>query len=392
LTKRAIIIVMDSVGIGELPDASDYGDKGSNTLGNISLQIRGLQLPNLQKLGLGNIAKIPYFPEVMEPEANYGKMAEMSKGKDTTTGHWEMAGIIVKKKFPTFSEGFPADFISKFEEKIGRKVIGNIVASGTEIIQLLGSEHIKTGSPIVYTSADSVLQIAAHEEVVPLDELMDICKKARKMLVGDLQVSRVIARPFLGEEGNFYRTTNRHDFSIEPTEKTVLDRIIESGKSVLAVGKINDIYAGKGITEYLLSKGNMDGIDKTLQYLARDDEGLIMSNLVDFDMLFGHRNNVEGYALALQEFDSRLPEILAALKDEDLLMITADHGCDPTTVSTDHSREYVPLLVYGKRLKKGVNLGVRSTFADIGATIAQYLGIDSLPNGISFLQEIKEEY
>lgn len=391
MSKRVLLLVMDSVGIGEMPDAWEYGDEGSNTLANISTAIGGLRIPNLAKLGIGNITDIPFVPPEKNVIANYGKMNEISKGKDTTTGHWELTGIILDKSFPTFPKGFPENFIRKFEKSIGRQVLGNEVASGTEIIERLGSEHLKTGKPIVYTSADSVFQIAAHEEIIPLDELMNICRIAREMLVDDLRVSRVIARPFIGQMGNFQRTTNRHDFSIEPTGKTVLDSILESDQMVLAVGKINDIFAGRGISEYVATKGNMDGITKTIQYLQRETPGLIFANLVDFDMVFGHRNNVEGYGKALEEFDSRIPEILAALKDEDILIITADHGCDPTTASTDHSREYVPLLVYGHKLKKGVNLEIRNTFADVGATIAEYLGLPSLQEGNSFYKNIKED-
>jgi phosphopentomutase len=380
---------MDSVGIGEMPDSWEYSDQGSNTLVNIAKAVKGLRIPNLVRLGIGNIIDIPNTPPNFNPVANYGKMAQMSKGKDTTTGHWELAGIIMNKAFPTFPSGFPQEFIRSFERRIGREIIGNEVASGTEIIQRLGPEHVRTGKPIVYTSADSVFQIAAHEEVVPLEDLLNICKIAREMLVGNLRVSRVIARPFLGQAGDYQRTANRHDFSIEPTEKTLLDYVIKKNQVVLAVGKINDIFAGRGISEYSSTKGNMDGIAKTLEYLHRDDPGLIITNLVDFDMIYGHRNNVQGYAQALEEFDARLPEILATLKSEDMLIITADHGCDPTTVSTDHSREYVPLLVYGHQLKCGMDLGIRKTFADVGATIADYLGLDPLRHGKSFYKDIK---
>lgn len=390
MTHRVVLMVMDSVGIGEMPDSPEYGDQGSNTLANISKEIGGLKVPNLAQLGLGNITDIPFVPPAVNPSGNFGKMAEKSKGKDTTNGHWEMMGIILEKAFPTFPEGFPSEFIRDFEEKIDRGVIGNEVASGTEIMQRLGVEHVQTGKPIVYTSADSVFQIAAHEKIIPLDELYRICRIAREMLVGDMQVSRVIARPFVGEAGSFQRTTNRHDFSVEPTGKTLLDLLVESQQKVFAVGKINDIFAGRGISETVPTKGNMDGITKTIDYLHRDEGGLIFTNLVDFDMVYGHRNNVQGYADALSELDARLPEILAAMKDEDMLIISADHGCDPTTSSTDHSREYVPLLVYGKRLKKGIDLGVRSTFADTGATIAEYLGIDSLTHGSSFYSDVKE--
>lgn len=387
--KRAILLVMDSVGIGEMPDSREYGDEGSSTLVHIAGEVGELRIPNLSRLGIGRITSIPNILPDPQPTASYGKMAERSQGKDTTTGHWELTGIILKKGFPTFPTGFPPEFIRDFEKRIGRGVIGNEVASGTEIIKRLGPEHVKTGKPIVYTSADSVFQIAAHEEVVSLEELMEICKIAREMLAGDLRVSRVIARPFIGEAGSYQRTANRHDFSVEPPGKTLLDHVLEAKQKVMAVGKINDIFAGKGIGEYVSTKGNLDGIAKTIEYLQRDDPGLIFTNLVDFDMVYGHRNNVKGYAQALEEFDGKLPEILAALKEEDMLIITADHGCDPTTASTDHSREYVPLLVTGQRLKKGIDLGTRETFADVGATIADYLGLEPLPYGKSFYQDIK---
>jgi len=392
MTKRAVVVVMDSVGIGEMPDAWEYGDQGSNTLGNVSHGVGGIQVPNLVRLGLANITDIPFLIPTPNPEANYGKMQEASKGKDTTTGHWELTGIILEKSFPTFPNGFPRDFIKEFEKRIGRKVIGNEVASGTEIIDRLGAEHIKTGSPIVYTSADSVFQIAAHEEIIPLEELYSICKIAREMLVGDLMVSRVIARPFVGSIGSFQRTANRHDYSIKPIGRTVLDNIVENNLIVAAVGKINDIFAGQGISEYTLAKNNMDVIDKTINYIKKDFSGMIFANLVDFDTIYGHRNNVKGYAKALEEFDSRIPEILAELKHEDIFIITSDHGCDPTTASTDHSREYVPLLVYGKTLKKGINLGLRKTFADVGATIAEYLEVGHLSVGESFLNIITTSF
>jgi len=388
---RAILIVMDSVGIGAMPDAAQYGDEGSNTLANISKQAGGLKIPNLQRMGLGNAREIPFVSPQNNPSANYGFMAERSKGKDTITGHWEMTGIILDQAFPTFPSGFPDDFIRRFEERIGRLTLGNEVASGTEIMQRLGAEHVRTGQPIVYTSADSVFQIAAHEEVIPLNELMEICRIARKMLQGDLRVARVIARPFIGETGNYQRTPNRHDFAVDPPGKTLLDRIVEAGQKVLAVGKINDIFNGKGISEHVSSHGNDDGIAKTIKYLRRDDAGLIFTNLVDFDMVYGHRNNVKGYAEALEAFDARIPEITSILKQDDILFITADHGCDPTTVSTDHSREYVPLLVYGPKLKQGVNLGQRACFADLGATIAEYLGVQSIEIGTSFYTELKGE-
>jgi phosphopentomutase len=389
MPRRVIIIVLDSVGIGEMPDAEKYGDLGSNTLGNIARLRGGLHLPHLEKLGLGNINSIIGVPAQPNPEGSFGKMAERSVGKDTTTGHWEMAGVILERALPTFPHGFPQEFIERYELAIGRRVLGNEVASGTEIIQRLGEEHVRTGKPIVYTSADSVFQVAAHEGVIPLAELMQICQIARVMLKDEMQVGRVIARPFLGEVGQFYRTPNRHDFAIDPPHKILMEYVQERGLEVCAVGKIRDIFAGRGITGFVTSKGNMESVNKTLEYMTKVESGLIMTNLVDFDMLYGHRNDVEGYARALGAFDERLPEIYAALLPEDMLIITADHGCDPTRLGTDHSREYVPLLVYGPTLKKGVNLGVRSTFADLGATVAEYLETEPMLNGKSFYAEIQ---
>lgn len=389
MARRVIIIVLDSVGIGAMPDAEEYGDSESNTLGNIARLKGGLDLPHLEKLGLGNIDSITGVLENPNPLGSFGKMAERSVGKDTTTGHWEMAGVILERALPTFPHGFPQKFIERYEQAIGRRVLGNEVASGTEIIQRLGEEHVRTGKPIVYTSADSVFQVAAHEGVIPLAELMRICQIAREMLTDELQVGRVIARPFLGEVGQFYRTPNRHDFAVEPPHKILLEYVQERGIEVCAVGKIHDIYAGRGITDFETTKGNMEGVDKTLDYMTKVESGLIMTNLVEFDMLYGHRNDVEGYAHALHAFDERLPEIYAALLPEDMLIITADHGCDPTRPGTDHTREYVPLLVYGPTLKKGVNLGVRSTFADLGATVAEYLDTEPMLYGKSFYPEIQ---
>ena len=389
MSRRAIIIVLDSVGIGEMPDAGDYGDLGSYTLGNIADFRGGLHLPHLQKLGLGNIEQIMGVPAIHQPEGCYGKMAEKSVGKDTTTGHWEMAGVILERALPTFPNGFPKDFIQRYESAIGREVLGNEVASGTEIIQRLGEEHVKTGKPIVYTSADSVFQVAAHEEILPLSELMRICQIARDMLTDEMQVGRVIARPFLGTVGTYYRTPNRHDFAMLPPHKILLESVQERGLEVCAVGKIKDIYAGRGVTDFVTSKGNMESVDKTLAYMKKVEKGLIMSNLVDFDMLYGHRNDAEGYARALEEFDARLPELYAALRPEDMLIITADHGCDPTILGTDHTREYVPLLVYGLNLLHGASLGVRSSFSDLGATVAEYLGTEQIVNGKSFYAEIE---
>ncbi|KXG77535.1 Phosphopentomutase [Fervidicola ferrireducens] len=386
--KRAILIVLDSVGAGELPDAALYGDEGSNTLANTARAVGGLDLPNLQKMGLGNIIEIEGVPPVAEPEASYGKAAERSAGKDTTTGHWEIAGIILEKPFPVYPHGFPPEVMEEFERRIGTKTLGNRPASGTQIINELGEEHMKTGYPIVYTSADSVFQIAAHEEVIPLEKLYEMCMIAREILKGDHAVSRVIARPFVGTPGNFVRTYNRRDFSLKPPQETLLDKVKKAGMDVFAVGKIWDIFAGQGITKEYHTEGNMDGVDKVLQAMDEMERGLVIANLVDYDMLYGHRNDPQGYARALQDFDGRLPEIMEKLKSDDVLILTADHGCDPTTPSTDHSREYVPVLVAGDGIKKGVNLGILSTFSDIGQTVADLLGCEKLPNGRSFKGKI----
>jgi phosphopentomutase len=386
--KRAIVIVLDSVGIGELPDAGKYGDIGSNTIGNIAKKINNFSLPNMQKIGLGNIDGMVGIGKLNNPQGCYGKMVEVSTGKDTTTGHWELMGIQLEKPFPVYPNGFPKEIIDKFEKAIGIKTLGNCVASGTEIIKTLGQEHVKTGLPIIYTSADSVFQIAAHEEVIPLERLYEMCKIARNILVGEHAVGRVIARPFIGKEGSFTRTPNRHDFSIEPTSVTAMDIIKDSGMRVKGVGKIQDIFGGKGLTDYVYTKNNMEGVDRTLEYLNEEFEGFIFTNLVDFDMIYGHRNDIVGYANALIEFDMRLPEIIANLKEDDILFITADHGCDPTTPSTDHSREYIPLLAFGKHIKKNVNLQIRETFSDLAATITNYLALPQTLHGTSFLNEI----
>ena len=351
--KRVIIIVLDSVGIGELPDAQKYGDKGSNTLGNIAANMPGFSLPNLESLGLGNIDNIKGIKPAANPIGCYGRMAEKSAGKDTTTGHWEIAGIILDKPFPVYPQGFPPEIIDKFEKSTNTKIIGNFVASGTEIINMLGDEHVKTGYPIVYTSADSVFQIAAHEEIIPVQRLYEMCEIARNILTGEHAVGRVIARPFIGKSGQYKRTDRRRDFSLDPIGKTILDYLKETGYEVKAVGKIEDIFNKKGITDAVHIHDNMDGVDKTLQYMKEDFEGILFTNLVDFDMLYGHRNDIEGYAKALMEFDGRLTEILSYLKDDDILFITADHGCDPSTESTDHSREYVPLVAIRKEVKEG---------------------------------------
>ncbi|AVX20075.1 phosphopentomutase [Carboxydocella sporoproducens DSM 16521] len=386
--KRAILIVLDSAGIGALPDADRYGDAGADTLGHISERVGGLKVPNLIQLGLANIRPFPHLQPISNPRGAYGRCAEMSNGKDTTTGHWEMAGIILEKAFRTYPQGFPPEIIAEFERRIGRKTLGNVVASGTVIIEQLGEEHMRTGYPIVYTSADSVFQIAAHEEVIPIEELYRMCQIARELLVGDHAVGRVIARPFIGQPGAFKRTERRHDYSLQPPKTMLLDKIKALGLEVMAVGKIKDIYDGRGVTQHKLTKSNMDAVDKTLEFMDQGDQGLIFANLVDFDSLYGHRNDVEGYARALSEFDQRLPEIMGRMGNDDLLIITADHGCDPTDASTDHSREYTPLLVYSPRYQGGVNLGTRSTFADIGQTIARALGTE-IEVGTSFLAELK---
>jgi phosphopentomutase len=387
MIDRVILVVMDSVGVGELPDADLYGDKGSNTLENILKKMPNLSLDHLNNLGLGNIDGLN-IPKVKNPKGAYGKALEVSPGKDTTTGHWEIAGITLNQAFPTYPNAFPQSLVEQFEHAIGIKTIANEVASGTEIIARLGDEHVKTGFPIVYTSADSVFQIAAHEEVIPLEKLYDMCSIARKMLTGEHAVGRVIARPFIGTSGNYKRTSNRRDFSLLPISKTMLDIIKENNLSVMAVGKIEDIFAGVGVTDAVHTKSNMDGVEKTLEYMKTDKKGLIFTNLVDFDMTYGHRNDVEGYGNALKEFDNRLPEIMSSLKDTDVLIITADHGCDPTTASTDHSREYIPLLVYGKQIKPGVNIGIRNGFSDIAATILDMLNLPMKTKGKSFKEDI----
>lgn len=389
--KRAIIIVLDSVGIGELPDAADFGDCGSNTLVNIKKKIPSLELKNLCSLGLGNIQgkDIDLLGKYKHPSGAYGKMAEKSIGKDTTTGHWEMAGLITSTPFPTFTKnGFPKELMDSFETAIGMKTLGNCAESGTEIINRLGEEHEKTGYPIVYTSADSVFQIAAHENIIPLNKLYEICEIARKLLTGKYGVARVIARPFCGEKGNYTRTKNRRDFSLPPTGSTILDFAKEKGLTVVAIGKIEDIFAHRGITRVDHTTNNSDGIEKTISNLKDEFQGILFTNLVDYDMIYGHRNDVKGYADALSYFDQKLPEILENLKDEDILFITADHGCDPTTPSTDHSREYVPLLVYGKKVKENVDLGILETFADLGQTISEYLELGAKFEAHSFLKEI----
>lgn len=386
--KKAILLVLDSLGVGELPDADLYGDKGTNTLKNISNVLGGINLPNLGQMGIGNITEVKGVKTQKNTKGAYAKMAEKSNGKDTTTGHWEMMGIITSDPFPTFPNGFPTKIINEFEKLIGRKTLGNEVASGTEIIQRLGQEHMETGFPIVYTSADSVFQIAAHEEIIPLEELYRICEIARKLLIGPYKVGRVIARPFVGAPNNFTRTSNRHDYSLKPPEKTLLDNLKEENKQVISVGKINDIFAGQGITAKYRSLDNMDGVDKTLKAYKELQNGLLFANLVDFDAKFGHRNDPHGYAQALEEFDQRLPEIWNIMDDKTILIISGDHGCDPTTASTDHSREYTPLLIMGYKVKNGIDLKIRDSFADIGATLAEYFNVDYSGEGKSFWQNV----
>jgi phosphopentomutase len=383
---RVIWIVLDSVGIGEMPDAEVYGDKGSDTLGNIARQ-RRLKLPNLCRLGLANIRPLAGLDPVSEPAGAYGRCALASPGKDTTTGHWEMAGIHLRKPFPLFPRGFPREVMEPFETRIGRHTLGNKAASGTEIIKELGEEHVRTGSPIVYTSADSVFQIAAHEDVIPLFELYKMCEAARDILRGPYEVGRVIARPFVGEPGAFTRTSNRHDYAVPPPRGMLLDQLQARGVEIYSVGKIFDVFLGRGIGEQVKTKTNADGMDKTLRAMDEQDGGLIFVNLVDFDMLYGHRNDVEGYARALEEVDAWLPALDAKLAADDLVILTADHGCDPTTPSTDHSREYVPLLAYGPEARAGVNLGVRGSLSDIGQTVADNFGT-TIVTGASFLREI----
>lgn len=383
--NRVLLIVLDSVGIGEMPDAGDYGDAGAHTLGH-TLGSREVRIPNLRQMGLANIARLPVDP-VDNPGGFFGKAATASRGKDTTTGHWEMSGIITSNPFPTYPNGFPPRVIEQFERAVGRKVLGNKPASGTEIIKELGEEHVRTGRPIVYTSADSVFQIAAHQEVVPLDELYRWSQIAREQLTGEDEVGRVIARPFVGEPGNFRRTEARQDFAIDPPEDTLLDRVKNAGLAVSAVGKIGSIFCHRGTTEELKAGNNNASVDQTVRALQSSGRGLIFTNLVDFDMLYGHRNDVEGYARALEEFDARLPEIQTAMRDDDVMVITADHGCDPGDVSTDHTREYVPILGWGRRARAGVNLGTRASIADIGQTIAENFGL-TLQAGRSFLHEI----
>ena len=390
MSKRVFLIVLDSFGIGEADDAEKFGDKGANTLRSVS-KSEHFDLKNLKSMGLFNIDGVDYLEETDMPKAAFGRFSEVSQGKDTTVGHWEICGVISEKPLPTYPDGFPNEIIEEFSQKCGRGVLCNKPYSGTEVLNDFGKNHMESGDLIVYTSADSVFQIAAHEEVVPVDKLYEYCRIAREILKGEHGVGRVIARPFRGEEGNFERTSDRHDFSLEPPEKTILDYVKESGKDVIAVGKIKDIFAGRGITSSVYTSSNADGIRRTLEISDKDFEGLCFVNLVDFDMVYGHRNDVDGYAKALTEFDKSLPGIIEKLRDEDLLIITADHGCDPGfTKSTDHTREHIPVLIFGKRIKVK-NLGIREGFSHIGKTVCDYLGVQAGTAGVSFLSEIIKE-
>jgi phosphopentomutase len=386
-----VLVVLDGVGVGALPDAGEYGDEGSNTLVNTALQVGGLSLPNLARLGLGRLAMIAGVPPAEHPAGAFGTMAEASAGKDTITGHWELMGLWLDKPFRTYPRGFPDEIISALEREIGRRTLGNKPASGTEIIKELGELHMKTGSPIVYTSADSVLQIAAHEEIVPVQELYRTCEIARGMLVGDHLVARVIARPFEGRPGEFRRTARRKDFAVEPRGRTALDCAVKRGLCVRGIGKIQDIFAGRGVTESVHTDGNAQGIGAIQSGLVEQAAAwdIMFTNLVDFDMLYGHRNDVPGMARALEEFDRSLPRIVALMREDDILIITADHGCDPTTESTDHSREYVPLLVFGQHVIPGTHLGVRPSFSDVGRTMLDHMGVVCEIRGMSFLPQLR---
>jgi phosphopentomutase len=388
--KRTFLIVMDSVGIGEAPDADKFGDKGAHTLGHIAEHMNGLQVPNLEKLGLGNIdSTMKGIGKAENPLAHFAKLPELSNGKDTMTGHWEIMGLHIQEPFQTFPEGFPDELIDQLTEKWGRGILGNKAASGTEIISELGEEHMNTGKLIVYTSADSVLQIAAHEDIVPIEELYEICETAREMTrEGKYMLGRIIARPFTGKPGAFERTANRHDYALKPFGRTVMNELQDSGFDSIALGKISDIFDGEGVTKAIRTKSNMDGMDKLVQSMEEDFTGLNFLNLVDFDALYGHRRDPKGYGEALQEFDLRLPEVLNKLKDDDLLIITADHGNDPVHHGTDHTREYVPLLVYHNGIKKGKELNTGNTFADIGATIAENYNVKKPEIGKSFLSQL----
>jgi phosphopentomutase len=386
--KRVLLIVLDSVGCGDAPDAAVYGDEGANTLGNVGTAVGGLSLPNLGVLGLGNLMTIEGVPPIDSSLGTYGRLTEVSIGKDTTTGHWELSGVILERPFPTYPTGFPRELIAEYEARIGRRTMGNFTASGTEIIRDLGEEHMITGRPIVYTSADSVFQVAAHEEIIPVDELYRFCQIARDLLIGEHAVGRVISRPFVGRAGKFERTERRKDFSLEPPAATVLDVVKAAGKEVMGVGKIEDIFAHRGLTMSKHTGNNMAGVDAILEFLAMDNAGLIFANLVDFDALYGHRNNAQGYADALEAFDRRLPELMSNMRGHDVLFITADHGNDPTMPGTDHSRERVPVLVWGKYIRGNFDLGTRECFADVAATISDLLDVKWHGPGNSFAKTV----
>ena len=387
--SKVVLIVTDSMGVGALPDAAAYGDAGADTFGHILENKRDIKIPNLIRLGIGNIQGVSWKNLACDkPIGAFGKMAEVSKGKDTITGHWEIAGIYTKTPFKTYPEGFPKSFIEEFEKAIGVGILGNYPASGTEIIENLGPEHEATGKPIVYTSADSVFQIAANTDVIPLERLYEICETARRMLVGDVACGRVIARPYVIKDGQRVRTSDRKDYAVSPPEDTVLDNIKNAGKTVYAVGKISDIFDGKGVTEAVHTSGNMDGVDKTIEALRMDFDGFIFTNLVDFDSQYGHRRDAVGYGKCIEEFDARIPEIIEALGDDDVLMICADHGNDPVHSGFDHTREYVPILIYGKKVKAGADIGIRESFADAGATAADILGATAAKIGKSFKEVI----
>ena len=389
MKRRVFLIVLDSFGVGNAPDAEKFGDKGANTLKTIS-QSDKFHIPNMKRLGFLNIDGVDYLEGAEKPEGCYGRLAEASMGKDTTIGHWEIAGCVSKNPLPTYPEGFPKEVLDKFEEATGRKVLCNKPYSGTEVIAKYGEEHMKTGALIVYTSADSVFQIAAHEDIVPVETLYSYCEMARKILVGKHGVGRVIARPFIGEPGNFTRTSRRHDFSLVPPKDTMLDALIANGYATYGVGKIYDIFAGKGIQNTVRIVSNVDGMDKTIERLDEDFEGLCFVNLVDFDMLYGHRNDIDGYANAATVFDGQFKTFMDGMREGDIVMITADHGCDPGYPGTDHSREMIPFLAYGKDVKEGVNIGTRTTYADIAATILDIFGVDNNTDGESFKSLIME--
>ena len=386
---RVFLIVLDGVGIGEMPDAADYGDQGSHTLRHVVEAAGGLELPHMESLGLGNLVALPGIQALKDPIGARARLTEMSSGKDSTTGHWEMMGLVLERAFPTFPHGFPLEMLEPWCDKVGRGWLGNVPASGTEIIQRFGEEHQKSGKYIVYTSADSVFQVAAHESTVPLEELYEACRIARTMLTGPLAVGRVIARPFEGTPGAYKRTPNRHDFSLVPFEPTVMDRLVAGGHRVVTIGKVDDLFAGRGVSDAIHTKSNAEGEAVLLDLARNRADGFVFANLVEFDTQYGHRNDPGGFARALVQFDERLGELLARLRDDEMVWVTADHGNDPTTPSTDHSREYTPLLVAGPRVKRGADLGTRSTFADLGATLAEIFGVTAPRHGTSFLKELK---